>query len=119
MLFSIADLAEPHVVLIGMYPSMVFWARFEDAGGRRAEVCLDRRDASATKNRLFDRARHPKYESAVLIELGSVEEGVAVSLMSNYLDSAVAIADGCSDEGLEIFRDALLRVGDPVNDDSI
>ena len=51
-------------------------------------------------------------EGAVLVELGEPEEGIVVSLLSHWLDSAGPKAQGLSEYGWEMARDALLRLGD-------
>ena len=60
----------------------VLWWSLEDECGQRATVGLDDRKASPTRLRLFQGVRHPAKEGCVWIELGSVEEGVLVPLLS-------------------------------------
>src|SRR5260370_19496295 len=62
-------------------------AALVDSRGRKAHICIDGREKSATRYRLFENARHPNCEGAVLVELGSVEEGILVPLLSPYFDS--------------------------------
>ena len=103
------------VALVDSY-SNVHWAMFKDAQGQIAHVCIDRRDGSATKNRLFDKARHPDKPGATLLELGSEEEGIAISLLSRWFDSDEPRKMGIGDLGLEIVRDAFLRLGETIGD---
>ena len=102
------------VTLADCYSPSVFWAQFEDATGRRAVVCLDCRPGSPTQNRIFDQARHPNKQGAVLIELGAEAEGIAVALLSRFLDSESPTQMGLSDEFVELFQPALLHLGDPL-----
>lgn len=65
----------------------VLWWSLEDEHGEHAVVGLDDRKASPTRCRLFEGARHPAKGSCVWIELGSVDEGMIVPVLSQYLDS--------------------------------
>jgi hypothetical protein len=99
------------VVLADAYSDGTVWFAFEDGEGRRATVCIDGRQGSPTRYRLFDLARHPKKVTAVLLELGSAEEGIVIPLVSRWLDSAPPRALGLHDIGWELLRDTLIRIG--------
>jgi hypothetical protein len=47
----------------------VWWFALLDEKGRRAHVCIDRRNSSPTYNRLFEGARHPERPKANLLDL--------------------------------------------------
>jgi hypothetical protein len=90
------------------------WFEIEDDEGRYAVVCIDGREASRTRHRLFEGARHPDKLEAVLLELGSEEEGIIVPLFSRWLDNSdrmgpVSIPAGAK----EHFIQLLLRLGQP------
>jgi hypothetical protein len=100
------------VVLADAYGDGTVWFCVEDSAGRRATVCIDGREGSPTRHRLFDRARHPRRPEAVPLELGGPEEGLVVPLVSRWLDSAEPRRLGLTEFGWEKIRDALVRVGD-------
>jgi hypothetical protein len=102
------------VVLADGYGDGTVWFTVEDSGGGRATLCIDGREGSATRHRLFDRARHPGRPGAVLLDLGCPEEGLVVPLVSRWLDSAEPGELGLTGFGWEKIRDALLRLGTPV-----
>jgi hypothetical protein len=83
---ALSDSAQ--VVLADAYGDGTVWFAFEDAEGRWAHVCIDGRQGSPTRYRLFDLARHPKKPGAMLLELGAPEEGIVIPLVSRWLDSA-------------------------------
>jgi hypothetical protein len=115
MLSSVSALGDDaRVVLVDGYGDGTFWASFEDSEGRWATVCIDGRKGSPTRNRLFDRARHPRKPEAVLIELGAPEEGIVVPLISRWLDSDGPRNLGLREEGKEFVQAALLRLGEPT-----
>lgn len=87
---------------------------FEDSEGRRATVCIDGRKGSLTRNRLFDQAKHPNSPEAVLLELGAVEEGLIVPLISKWLDSGEPRKQEFTEFGQELIRNAVLRLGEPI-----
>jgi hypothetical protein len=99
------------VVLADAYGDGMVWFAFEDAEGRYSTVCIDGRQGSPTRYRLFDMARHPKKPSAVLLDLGSAEEGIVIPLVSRWLDSAPPRVLGLHDIGWELLRDTLIRIG--------
>ncbi len=113
MLFSVISLADDRrVVLVDFYgQGTVVWAAIEDSQHRRSHVCIDCRAGSPTRNRIFDRARHPAWPSAVLIELGAPEEGIIVSLLSRWCDDEGTNRE-YREEGIEITRNALIHIGD-------
>jgi hypothetical protein len=83
-----------------------------DANGRRATVCFDGRVNSPTRGRIFERARHPRKAGAVLLELGSPEEGIVVPLISRWIDSGGPKALELSERGWELVKETLLRIGE-------
>jgi hypothetical protein len=89
------------------------WFEIDDAVGRYAVVCIDGRDGSPTRYRLFEGARHPDKPGAVLIELGSEEEGGVVPLLSRWLDdSDRMVPPKIRPEAKEHFIQLLLHLGD-------
>jgi hypothetical protein len=90
----------------------ILHAWISDAAGKRTAVCIDGRENSPTRNRLFQQARHPKKPGAVLVELGAPEEGVVIPLLSKYLDSGGPKALGLTEYGWELAREILLRFGE-------
>src|SRR5215471_11822320 len=112
---SILDLDDTaRVVWMDSYGTSVFWARFEDTKGKSAIVCIDLRKDSPTRNRLFEKGRHPKKPGAILLELGGQEEGVAIPLISRWLDSEERRKQGTREECLDLCRNAWLRLGQPI-----
>src|SRR5262249_55759287 len=75
------------VVLVDGYGDGTIWWVMEDSEGRRATVCLDGRTGSPTRFRLIDGTRHPRHPGGRVLDLGCPEEGVAVPLLSHWLDS--------------------------------
>ena len=105
------------IVLVDIYSHGVVWAVFEDSEHRRAIVCIDGRPTSATRNRLFERVRHPTKPGAVLVDLGAPEERIAIAMLSKWCDDEEAsrrsgATSGMTEEGIEMVRDALLHLGD-------
>lgn len=103
--------ADLRVSLVDAYGDGTVWARLEDGGGRKAVACIDGRAGSPTRYRLFQGARHPKNPEAVLIDLGAVEEGIVVPLISRWLDSEEA-REQLTSYGRELIQETLLRLGD-------
>jgi hypothetical protein len=101
------------VTLMDAYGDGTVWAALEDGQGRYTQVCIDGRRGSPTRHRLFEQARHPRQQSAVLVELGAPEEGVIVPLLSRWLDSGEARQLGLTEAGKEIIQAGLLRLGEP------
>ena len=111
---SILDLDDTaRVVWVDSYSTKVFWVDFEDSLGRRATVCIDLRKDSPTRNRLFEKAMHPTKPGAILVELGGEEEGIAIPLISRWLDSDEPRKLGIREEGVELVKNAFLRLGEP------
>jgi hypothetical protein len=94
----------------GWVNGFVWWASIEDCQGDWIHVCLDGRKASLTCHRLFEGAKHPSKPEAKLIELGSVEEGIIISLLSHWLDSSDV--KHLRQEALEQMRFDLIYYGD-------
>src|SRR6516164_9128544 len=88
------------------------WFELDDAAGQYAVVCIDSREWSSTRHRLFEGARHPGRPGAVLLELGSLEEGVVVPVLSTWLDSDKTRKQ-IRPEAIERIIHDLLRLGDP------
>lgn len=99
------------VSLADRYGDGTVWFCFKNSEGDLTAVCIDGRDESPTKHRLFDQARHPSHSDATLLELGGEEEGIVVSLVSRWLDSAVP--HNLTEYGRELIRDSLVRLGEP------
>jgi hypothetical protein len=49
-----------------------------------------------------------------LVELGALEEGIVIPLLSCYLDSHGPKASGLTEYGWELARETLLRYGEPT-----
>jgi hypothetical protein len=64
--------------------------------------------------RLFEGDRHPKKESAVLVELGDEIEGIVIPLISRWLDSGDAQQLGVTEWFYERAREAVTRIGEPI-----
>jgi hypothetical protein len=114
-LLSILELDDTaRVIWVDTYSSNVFWVDIEDAKGQRALVGIDLRKDSPTRNRLFEKAMHPNKPGAVFLELGGEEEGIAIPLISRWLDSDEPRKMGCREEGVELIKSAFLRLGEPI-----
>lgn len=98
--------------LCDAYGDGTVWFSLQDSIGRVAQVCIDGREASATRFRLFDGAPHPKKPDAVLIDLGAPEEGTVVSLVSTWLDSGTPKDLGLTEYGWDLIRGTLCRIGE-------
>jgi hypothetical protein len=104
---------DARVDLMDAYGDGTIWARIEDGQGRCTTVCIDGRQGSPTRHRLFEQARHPRKQGALFIELGAPEEGVIVPLLSRWLDSGRPRELGLTEFGKEFIQAALLRLGEP------
>lgn len=114
-LLSILDLdSTARVIWVDCYSTTVFWVRFEDAKGWQAIVGIDLRMDSPTRNRLFEKAMHPNKPGAIFLDLGGEEEGIAIPLISRWLDSDEPRKLGYREEGVELFKRAFLRLGEPI-----
>jgi hypothetical protein len=115
MLTPVSLLGEsPKVHLADLYGDGTVWFALKDSEGHFAQVCIDGREGSPTRYRMFDQARHPRKPAAVLMELGSPEEGIIIPLVSKWLDSAPPRELGPTEYGWELIRDALLGFGQPA-----
>ncbi|WP_148227159.1 hypothetical protein [Planctopirus limnophila] len=113
MLSPIQSLNPRTAIRLGAaYGDGTVWFSLEDSEGRIAHICIDGRDGSQTRYRLFDGARHPNSPDTVLIELGAPEEGVIVSLASTWLDSGTPKDLGLTEFGWDLICDTLLRIGE-------
>jgi hypothetical protein len=99
--------------LADAYGDGTVWFGLKDSEGRHAIVCIDGRQGSPTRHRLFDQAQHPGKPGAILLELGAPEEGIVVPLVSRWLDSAAPRELGLTEFGWELIRDTLSRLGEP------
>jgi len=99
--------------LLDGYGDGTVWARIEDGQRRGTTVCIDGRKGSPTRYRLFENARHPRATGATLIELGSREEGLVVSLISQWLESDDSLDVELTPFGIEMVQEALLHLGEP------
>jgi hypothetical protein len=97
---------------VDFYGDHTMHACLSDDAGQRTQVCIDGRKDSPTRHRLFQQARHPNQPGAVLVELGAPEEGIVISLLSNYLDSGGPKALGLTEYGWELAKETLLRFGE-------
>jgi hypothetical protein len=111
MKHSISSLSgDLRVSFVDAYVDGTIHASIEDESGRGVVVCIDGREGSTTRYRLFQGARHPKMPEAKLIELGAVEEGLVIPLISRWIDSDEARGLFTPD-GHEILQSVLIRLG--------
>jgi hypothetical protein len=103
-----------HVEWVDFYGDFTMHACIADDAGQRTQVCIDGRATSPTRYRLFQQARHPNQPGAALVELGALEEGIVIPLLSNYLDSGGPKALNLTEYGWELARETLLRFGEPI-----
>ena len=76
MLVPIASLRKGlHVRLVDFYGDGTMMASLADSAGQRTHVCFDGRASSPIRHRLFQQARHPRQQGAVLLELARVGHG--------------------------------------------
>ncbi|MCI0638892.1 MAG: hypothetical protein L0Y72_05215 [Gemmataceae bacterium] len=97
---------------VDFYGDLTMHACISDETGQRTEVCIDGRKNSPTRYRLFQQARHPRQAGAALVDLGALEEGIVVPLLSKYLDSGEPKALELTECGWELARETLLRLGE-------
>src|SRR5262249_32256015 len=105
------------IVLVDRYGDGTIWWVMEDAEGRRANVFLDGRTGTQTRSRLLDGTRHPGHPGGRVLALGCPEEGTAVPPLSRWLDSQQS-TDVLTEYGVELVREALLRLGEPAEPDA-
>jgi len=99
--------ADAHVAYADFYGIRILHAWIVDKVGQGTEVCIDLREDSPTRNRLFEGGRHPEKPGAALIELGSEQEGIIIPSLSQYLDSDEP-RKYLTEFGIEVFQNALL-----------
>jgi hypothetical protein len=99
---------------VDFYSSLTMHACISDEAGQRTEICIDGRKNSPTRYRLFQQGRHPSKPGAALVELGAVEEGIVIPLLSHYLDSHGPKASGLTEYAWELARETLLHYGEPA-----
>jgi hypothetical protein len=104
----------PRVAIADAYGDGTVWFAIDGSEDTFALVCIDGRQDSPTRHRLFDQAKHPRKTGAVLLDLGATEEGIVVPLVSRWLDSAEPHKLGLTEYGWELIRDSLLRLGEPI-----
>jgi hypothetical protein len=92
----------------------VFWFDLEGDGGT-AVVCIEGREGSPMRYRLFQGARLPDRPEAVLIDLGSEEEGVIIPAISRYVESDDA-QRWLIVYGRELITEYLNQYGVPCDD---
>src|SRR5262245_9718206 len=97
---------------VDFYGDLTMHASISDECGQRTDVCIDGWKNSPTRYPLFQQARHPNQPGAVLVELGAVEEGIVIPLLSKYLDSGGPKALGLSEYGWELAKETLLHFGE-------
>jgi hypothetical protein len=107
-------LAALRVRWVNIFGDQTMTACIIDGTGRRTCVCIDGRESSPTRYRLFQQARHPRQHGAVLVELGGPEEGIVVPLLCHYLESVGPNALGFTEFGWEMARETVLRLGEPA-----
>ena len=102
------------------YSDGTIMAAIRDARKQKTHVCIDGRTTSPTAYRLFERARHPNQSVAVLVGLGSIEEGILVPLLSRYCDSpyrrSTIETDAPKEETQQLkvlLKELLIRYGEP------
>ena len=93
------------------YPDGAIWFELDGADGHYSVVCIDIREGSPTRYRLFEGTLRPEKPGAVLIPLGSWEEGVVVPTLSSWLDSETA-RKSIRPEAIERAIQYLLRLGE-------
>ena len=101
------------VTLAGGYEDGTVWFTVADALDRYGTVCVDGRIDCPTRWRLFDGARHPKDEHAILVKLGCPLEGIVVPLLSHWLDTPEP-RTFLTEFGCKMLKDALVRLGEPI-----
>ncbi|HYV37953.1 MAG TPA: hypothetical protein VE988_19870 [Gemmataceae bacterium] len=112
MMVTVSELGlSPRVILADRFGDGTIWWLMEDEQQNRALVCLDGRRGSPTQFRLLDGTRRSTEPGGKVLELGSSEEGIAVSLLSQWLDEQHP-RDVASEYTFEVIRAALLRLGD-------
>jgi hypothetical protein len=114
-LVSILELgSKAHVAWVDSSFQICVWFEIEDGFERFAIICIDLRADSTTRFRLFEKAKSPCKAEALLLDLGCEEEGIAVSIVSRWLDSDVSKQWKISESGIELIQNALLRMGEPT-----
>ena len=96
---------------VDYYGDHTMHACLSDDAGKRTEVCIDGRTNSATRYRLFQQGRHPRESGARLVELGALEEGIVIPLLSKYLESGGPKALGLTEYGWELAKETILHLG--------
>lgn len=103
----------PRVVLVDRYGDGVVWWVIEDENANCATVCLDGREGSPTRYRLIDGTRHPCNCAGRVLELGCPEEGIAIPLLSRWIESQPC-ENVVSEYLVEVVQEALRRFGEPT-----
>ena len=111
-LVSVAALDDSaKVVLVDSYGDGTIWSSIEDEAGRRATISCDGREDRSTRFRLFDGGRHPSNSQLRLLELGALEEGIAVTLLSRWLEEQRP-QTAVEENYIQRIRERLLLLGD-------
>jgi hypothetical protein len=122
MLSPVASLGkELFVEWADAYGDGTIMVAITDNEGRKTHVCIDGRQNSPTRYRLFEQGRHPNFKGAILVELGSAEEGILVPVLSRWCDSEYKPWNPRTDAPREetqllkqLLKELLLRLGEPI-----
>src|SRR4051794_24049587 len=98
----------PRGVLVDHSGDGTIWWVIEDASEQSAVVCLDGQVGSPTRFRLIEGTRHPRHPGGRVLDLGCLEEGIVVPLLSGWLDSPQSRVT-LTEYGFEVIREALLH----------
>ena len=107
-------LPDRYISLVDYYGHGVLWAIVEDSGGQCTHICIDNREESVTRGRVYVDARHPAKPGSRLTDLGSKQEGDVVVLFSHFLDDPTnwhSAGGGLLDSFRDTYSDALLSIG--------
>ena len=113
---------EVYVQWLDGYPDGTIMAALVDDHGRMTHACIDGRQRSPTRFRFFEQARHPNQPGAVLVDLGSPEEGMLVPFLSRYCDTRYKPWNPKTDAPREetqllkqTLKELLLRLGEDAD----
>ena len=100
------------VTLVDAYGDGTIWFSLRGSCNRHATLFMDGRAESLTRYRLFDGGRHPSSNNMTLLDLGSVEEGIVIPLVSHWIDSG-EMERQFTEYGVEKFLKTFNRYGEP------
>ena len=113
MLSPLSSLRSPiKVTLVDAYGDGTIWFSLKGSCDRHATLCIDGRAESPTRYRLFDGGRHPNSNNMTLIDLGGVEEGIVIPVVSHWVDSG-EMERWFTEYGVEKFLETFNRYGEP------